>query len=76
VEDASNIEGVQIFHAATEKRDGKLCAAGGRVLNVAALGRDVATARSRAYEAVQRIAWPDGFWRSDIGARALARVAR
>jgi phosphoribosylamine--glycine ligase len=76
VEDAAKINGVQIFHAATEKRDGKLYAAGGRVLNVTTLGGDVADARTRAYEAVHRIDWPDGFWRTDIGMRALARNAR
>ena len=76
VEDAAKIKGVQIFHAATEKRDGKLFAAGGRVLNVAALGSNVGETRSRAYEAVHRIDWPEGFCRSDIGTRALARKAR
>ncbi|HWE05838.1 MAG TPA: phosphoribosylamine--glycine ligase [Rhizomicrobium sp.] len=76
VQDAAKIKGVQIFHAATEKRDGKLCATGGRVLNVAALGSNVEEARSRAYEAVHRIDWPEGFFRSDIGTRGLARNAR
>lgn len=76
VEDAAIIKGVQIFHAATKKRDGKLCADGGRVLNVTALGSNVEEARSRAYEAVHRIDWPEGFCRSDIGTRALARRAR
>jgi phosphoribosylamine--glycine ligase len=51
-----------------------LFASGGRVLNVSAVGRDVAEARSRAYAAVDRIDWPEGFCRRDIGERALARV--
>ena len=76
LEVAQSVDGVQIFHAATERRDGRLIANGGRVLNVSALGRDLAEARSRAYAAVDRIDWPQGFCRRDIGARALARVSR
>jgi phosphoribosylamine--glycine ligase len=72
--DAAGIDGVQIFHAATERRDGRLFSNGGRVLDVSAVGRDVAEARTRAYAAVDRIDWPEGFCRRDIGERALARV--
>jgi len=72
VEAAASVEGVRIFHAATERRDGKLIATGGRVLNVCALGRDVAEAQARAYDAVAKIEWPQGFCRRDIGWRALA----
>jgi len=74
LEQASQVEGVQIFHAATERRDGKLVATGGRVLNVTALGRDVAEAQARAYRAVDRIDWPEGFCRRDIGWRALSQT--
>ena len=70
---AAQVEGVEIFHAATEERDGRLLATGGRVLNICALGHDVAEARARAYEAAERIDWPGGFYRRDIGWRALAR---
>ena len=70
---ASAVEGVQIFHAATERRDGKLLATGGRVLNITALGKTVAEAQARAYKAVDLIDWPEGFCRRDIGWRALAR---
>ena len=70
---AAKVDGVQIFHAATERRDGKLIATGGRVLNVTALGRDVAEAQARAYKAVDLIDWPGGFCRRDIGWRALGR---
>jgi phosphoribosylamine--glycine ligase len=73
VEAASNVEGVQIFHAATERRDGKLFATGGRALNISAVGRDVAEAQARAYEAASRIDWPQGFYRRDIGWRAVSR---
>ena len=59
---AAHAPDVQIFHAATERRDGRLFAAGGRVLNVCALGRNIAEAQRRAYEAVNRIDWPEGFF--------------
>lgn len=71
LENAAQVEGVTIFHAATERRDGRLFAAGGRVLNICARGRDVAQAQMRAYEAAARIDWPGGYYRHDIGKRAL-----
>jgi phosphoribosylamine---glycine ligase len=64
---------LQVFHAGTLRRDGKLIANGGRVLNVTALGRTVAEAQQRAYAAVDQIDWPQGFCRRDIGWRAVAR---
>jgi phosphoribosylamine--glycine ligase len=73
VEAAAELHGVQIFHAATERRGGRLFATGGRVLNVAALGADIAEAQRRAYAAVDRIDWPQGFCRRDIGERARTR---
>ena len=57
---------VQIFHAGTARQDGRILAAGGRVLNVTARGSDIADARARAYRAVAEIDWPGGFCRSDI----------
>lgn len=66
---------VLIFHAGTARIDGRLVAHGGRVLNVTGLGETLAAARARAYAAVAKIDWPEGFWRRDIGARALARAA-
>jgi phosphoribosylamine---glycine ligase len=73
LEDAARVPGVEIFHAGTELRDGRIVAAGGRVLNVCALGATVGAAHDRAYEAVARIDWPGGFYRRDIGWRAIAR---
>lgn len=70
---AAEVESVEIFHAGTEDVDGTIVAAGGRVLNVTALGWTVEAARDKAYEAVDRIKWPDGFCRRDIGHRAVAR---
>jgi phosphoribosylamine--glycine ligase len=69
---AAEVEGVTIFHAGTTRQDGRLIASGGRVLNVTAMAPTVAEARHRAYAAVDRIDWPDGFCRRDIAWRALA----
>ena len=73
LEGASAMEGVEIFHAGTADKDGRIIATGGRVLNVTARGRTVREARDRAYAAVDRIDWPEGFCRRDIAWRALAR---
>ena len=64
---------VEVFHAGTKKDGTKLKAVGGRVLNVTALGDTITQARDRAYEAIDRIDWPQGFCRRDIGWRAVAR---
>ena len=65
-----------IFHAGTGRRaDGALIAAGGRVLNVCARGADLEAARQRAYDAIDKINWPEGFHRRDIGWRGLGRTA-
>jgi phosphoribosylamine--glycine ligase len=65
---------VQVFHAGTRRQeDGQLVAAGGRVLNICARGKDIAEARQRAYAAIKKIDWPGGFNRTDIGWRALER---
>jgi len=73
LEGASPMEGVEVFHAGTAAQDGKIVANGGRVLNVTARGATVREARDRAYAAVERIDWPEGFCRHDIAWRALAR---
>ena len=64
---------VEIFHAGTVKKDDKIVADGGRVLVVTALGSSVGEAQARAYLAVDKIEWPEGFCRRDIGWRAVAR---
>ncbi|MCC7251730.1 phosphoribosylamine--glycine ligase [Hyphomicrobium sp.] len=73
LEGAGDVAGVQIFHAGTRREGGRLLADGGRVLNVTALGATVAEAQARAYEAIAKIDWPGGFWRTDIGWRAVLR---
>src|ERR1700760_4360325 len=70
---AGKIEGVEIFHAGTMAKDGQILANGGRVLNVCASGKSVLEAQQRAYAAVDRIEWPEGFCRRDIGWQAVAR---
>jgi phosphoribosylamine--glycine ligase len=64
---------LNIFHAGTARTGNHIVANGGRVLNVTALGRTVGEAQSRAYSAVDRIDWPEGFCRRDIGWRAVER---
>lgn len=71
---AAQSNDVVIFHAGTKQQpDGTMVANGGRVLNVTARGASVMEARSRAYAAVEKIDWPEGFCRSDIGWRAVER---
>jgi phosphoribosylamine--glycine ligase len=71
LERAAALPDVTITHAGTKQIGGKLVANGGRVLDVTALGGDVAEARARAYAAVDVIDWDGGFCRRDIGWRAL-----
>jgi phosphoribosylamine--glycine ligase len=73
LDEAAAIEGVEIFQAGTVSKDGRILANGGRVLNVCASGKTVSEAQSRAYQAVDRINWPDGFCRRDIGWQAVER---
>jgi phosphoribosylamine--glycine ligase len=70
---AGEVDGVEVFHAGTKADNGRVLANGGRVLNVSALGRTVGEAQTRAYAAVDRIRWPDGFCRRDIGWQAVKR---
>jgi phosphoribosylamine---glycine ligase len=73
LDEAARIEGVEIFHAGTVAKDGQILANGGRVLNICASGKTVGEAQQRAYQAVDRIQWPEGFCRRDIGWQAVAR---
>ena len=71
IEAAEALDDVTVFHAGTARGEEGIVAAGGRVLGVTALGADVAAAQRLAYDAVDRIDWPEGFWRRDIGWRAV-----
>lgn len=72
---AAEDSGAKVFHAGTAMSEGKLTSSGGRVLNVTATGRNVTEARDTAYAAIAKIDFPDGFCRSDIGYREIAREA-
>ncbi|MDO9487020.1 MAG: phosphoribosylglycinamide synthetase C domain-containing protein, partial [Sphingomonadaceae bacterium] len=74
--DAAEATGATVFHAGTRRDGDRLLADGGRVLGVTALGKSVTEAQARAYEAVDRIDWPGGFCRRDIGWRAVERETR
>jgi len=74
LDDAETDNAITVFHAGTALDEhGQVTANGGRVLGVTALGADIAAARDRAYAAVERIDWPDGFCRGDIAWRAIDR---
>ncbi|AVX05302.1 phosphoribosylamine--glycine ligase [Maritalea myrionectae] len=72
--EAAETDGVKVFHAGTALVDGQLVAAGGRVLNITASAKDAQTARDKAYAAIDKIEWADGFCRKDIAWRALERT--
>ncbi len=76
LEALADVEDLIIFHAGTRREGGRLLAAGGRVLNVTGLGPSLAEARERAYAAIARIDWPEGFFRRDIGLKASVQSRR
>jgi phosphoribosylamine--glycine ligase len=69
--DEAEAEGAVVYQAGTALRDDRLVSAGGRVLNVTALGPTLAEARRRAYTAVERIDFPGAQYRGDIGETAV-----
>jgi phosphoribosylamine--glycine ligase len=71
IKDAEEMPGVLVFHGGTREVDASIFADGGRVLTVSALGSDVTNASERAYAAIAKIKWPEGFFRRDIGWRAM-----
>lgn len=73
LESAAADTNVTIFHAGTAVSNGAIVASGGRVLNVTAIGATVAQAQACAYDAVDKVDWPQGFCRRDIGWRAVER---
>jgi phosphoribosylamine--glycine ligase len=74
VDQAAAIDGVEVTHAGTARRDGELVTAGGRVLNVTGLGPTATEARRRAYEAADLISFEGKQMRTDIAARAVERA--
>ncbi len=73
---AEEVDDVVVFHAGTEEEDGEIVTAGGRVLCITAMGADVDTARSNAYEAYDKIRWEDKFARRDIGKVVLEETPK
>ena len=71
--EAAAIPEVEIFHSGTRWQDGRLLPAGGRVLTICGTGANLRSARDAAYLAVDRIVWPEGFCRRDIGWQALEK---
>ena len=65
--EAAASPGAMLFHAGTRAEGGRVLADGGRVLTLTGLGADAAVARARAYAAIDRLDWPEGFCRRDIG---------
>ena len=65
------VRGATVLHAGTAEKDGQIVANGGRVLNVVTAEKDLGRARDAAYSALRNIDWPEGFFRTDIGWRAL-----
>ncbi len=73
LEEAGAVEGVSIVHAGTKREGDAITAIGGRVLNIVATAPTLQQARDRAYEAIKKIDWPEGFCRTDIAWRALGK---
>ncbi len=71
LDDIASNSGAYVFHAGTAKKDGQIVAIGGRVLAVTARADSLAEAHKQAYAMIDQINWPGGFYRSDIGWRAL-----
>jgi phosphoribosylamine--glycine ligase len=76
IEEAERQGGVQVFHAGTAMKDGKLVTNGGRVLGVTAVDKDIRSAIERGYRAVGKIHWEGAYSRTDIGKKALLREGR
>jgi phosphoribosylamine--glycine ligase len=72
---AGRMKDVVVFHAGTRAEGGKVYTDGGRVLGVTAIGKTIIEARDRAYEAVSAIHFHRAHWRTDIGAKAIRRMA-
>ena len=72
IENFQDNKDITLFHAGTKFNEkNEICSSGGRVLAITALGKNVLEAQVKAYEGIDSIEWPDGFYRRDIGWRAL-----
>ncbi|MFY9586461.1 MAG: phosphoribosylamine--glycine ligase [Actinomycetota bacterium] len=73
LDEVARLDGVEVFHAGTARKDGSIVTAGGRVLAVSALGADLGAARSRAYTGIEKIRFEGMHYRTDIAQRAAER---
>jgi phosphoribosylamine--glycine ligase len=73
IEEAEAVRDVRLFQAGTQRLGRRIIANGGRVLVMTGIASDLQGARERAYQAVNAIKWSSGFFRKDIGARALPK---
>ena len=71
--DAVEAAGTYVFHAGTAEKEGEIVNVGGRVLGVTTLADSVQEAQEKVYKALENMDWPGGFYRKDIGYRAVAR---
>ncbi len=75
IEEAEKIENTKVFQAGTKEENGKLLSNGGRVLCVTSVGNDLKEAQEKAYQAVQKISMDKSYYRRDIGAKGIKRLA-
>lgn len=73
LDEAEQLQDVVVFHAGTASKDGDIVTNGGRVLGVTALGQQIAEAKARAYEAVDKIKFDGAYWRRDIADKAIKK---
>jgi phosphoribosylamine--glycine ligase len=71
LQEAGKLDDVMVFHAGTRQQDGEIVTSGGRVLGVTALGRTIAEAKEKAYQAVDRIHFDGVYFRRDIADKAI-----
>jgi len=74
LEEADKLQDVIVFHAGTTEKNGQIITAGGRVLGVTALGKDIAQAKVKAYEAVEKIKFEKAYYRKDIADKAIKKL--
>lgn len=74
LDEAASVPGVEVFHAGTTLKNGKVVTDGGRVLNIVGLGKDIREAIATAYRGVKKVYWEGAHYRTDIGKKALDRL--
>jgi len=75
LEALKGLDNVQVFHAGTSLKDGKVVTSGGRVLGVTTVGKDLWEAQKNVYEALKKLSFNGAHYRRDIGAKAISRMS-